>query len=358
MSTLRVALDARSLQEVPLGGIGRSTRTVIEAVRSDVALTLLTDARRSPIDIDLPQVPCRAPLSGTKTAWLQLAAPRALRGFDGIFHCPWYGLPFRQSVPMVVTIYDLTFETGGSGFRPTQRAAYRAQARWAARTAAHVLTGSEAVRRQLCTDYGIEPERVTVQPSPLDRSLDGSDPARVGALRDRLGIGGRYVVAIGGAPRRRLDLVLAAWPSVRARVPEVSLVVLGPEIPPSPPPDVIAAGAVDDGDWADALAGASALVYPTEYEGFGYPALEAMAAGTPVVCAPVGALPELLGNAACWMQTHDKTSVADATIALLTNAGLADRLIAAGRLRTAHAAALDTLRERVLTAYEKAADSG
>jgi glycosyltransferase involved in cell wall biosynthesis len=288
-------------------------------------------------------------------AWLQLAVPPALRDFRGVFHCPWYGLPFRQPVPMLVTIHDLTFEDRRDGFRPHQRAAYRFQARWAARTAAHVLTGSETMRTQLCGRYRLDPSRVTVQPNPLDRRLAKFDPARAQALRERLGVSGRYAVAIDGAPRRRIDLALAAWPLVRARVPDVTLVVLGAESAPTRlAPGVVRAGVVDDEDWAAALGGASALVYPTEVEGFGYPALEAMALGTPVVCPPVGALPEVVGDAGCWVEAHAPGPVAAAVSRVLTDTAFADRLATAGRTRTAGATDLELLRDRVLDAYDRA----
>ncbi len=353
MSDLAVALDARCLQDEPLGGVGRSTRAVVAAVRDHVDLVLLTDARRPPVDTDLPQRALRAPLSGTKAAWLQLAAPRELRRFRGIFHCPWYGLPFRQPVPMVVTIYDLTFVHGRTGFRPDQWLAYRVQARWAARTAAHVLTGSDAVRRELLARYRLDPTAVSVQPSPVDPRAIEVDPNRVDALRERLALRGRYVVAVGGAPRRRLDLALAAWPSIHARVPDATLVVVG-EDTASLPSGALAAGVVDDGDWAAVLAGADALVYPTEYEGLGYPALEAMVLGTPVVAARVGALPELLGDAGCWIERHEPAALATATARVLTEPDLADRLRSAGRARSQPAASLEGLRACLLDAYERA----
>jgi glycosyltransferase involved in cell wall biosynthesis len=353
---LAVALDARSLQSRPLGGVGRSTRALVDAVRNDVDLVLLTDARQRPIETDLPQRPLRSPITSTMAAWLQLAVPPALRGFRGIFHCPWYGLPFRQPVPMVVTIHDLTFERGRKGFRRHQRAAFRVQARWAARTAAHVLTGSEATREELCGRYRMDRSQVTVVPNPLDRSVSEADPARVRALRERLGIGHRYVVAVDGAARRRLDLALAAWPLVRAQVPDATLVVLGGR-PPHLPPGAVSAGVVDDGDWAAALSGASALLYPTEFEGFGYPALEAMAHGTPVVCAPVGALPEVVGEAGCWIDAHEPGAVAAALGRVLTDAELAERLAAAGRTRTRDSGALERVRDCALDAYERAARS-
>ena len=354
MRKVTVALDARSLQQRPLGGVGRSTRALVDAVREDVDLVLLTDAWQPRIDTELPQRGLLSPLTRTMAAWLQLAVPPALRGFPGIFHCPWYGLPFRQPVPMVVTIHDLTFEDLNSGFRPHQRAAYRVQARWAARTAAHVLTGSEAVRKQLCTRYRVHPWRVTVHPDPLDCSVARVDRTRLEALRARLGVAGRYVVAVDGAPRRRVDLALAAWPQVRAQAPDVSLVVLGGQ-PKDLPPGAVAAGVVDDQDWAAALGGASALLYPTEFEGFGYPALEAMALGTPVVCRRVGALPEVVGDAGCWVDSADPAAIASGVGRVLTDEGLAVRLVDAGRARISDVAATDLMRDRVLDAYERAA---
>jgi glycosyltransferase involved in cell wall biosynthesis len=351
---LRVALDARCLQQHPLGGVGRSTRAVVAAVRNDVDLLLLTDPHRPPVATDVPQrsLRCRVP---TKAAWLQLAVPPALRGFDGIFHCPWYGLPFRQPVPMVVTIYDLSFEHGGIGFERHQRLAYRAQARWAARTARCVLTGSQAVRSELIARYGVAPDRVAVQPSPLDPALLDVDPARVEALRERLGVVGRYVVAIGGAERRRADLALESWPRVRARVPGVTLVVLGRLEASHLPAGVVSAGVVDDADWAAALYGADALLYPTELEGFGYPALEAMALGTPIVCGRVGSLPEVVGDAGSWFDAHDAGAVASAVIRVLTDSAYASQLGQRGRAHTRNAADLAELRGCIMRAYEAAA---
>lgn len=350
---LRVALDARCLQEQPLGGVGRSTQAVVNAVRDDVELVLLVDARQPAIHTDLEQrvLACRVP---TKAAWLQLAVPPALAGFDGIFHCPWYGLPFRQPVPMVVTIYDLSFEHGSTGFRTHQRLAYRLQARWAARTAAQILTGSQASRDDLIATYDVDPARVVVQPTSLDPAMLRVDDATSDALRRRLGDLTPYVVAIGGAQRRRLDLALEAWPSIRSAVPDASLVVMGEGTRTDLPAGVVTAGRVSDPEWAALLAGARALLYPTEFEGFGYPALEAMALGTPVICAPVSSLPEVVGDAGCWFDDHTPRAICDATIRLLSDDDLRQRLSALGLQRAAAATDLDSLRARIIEAYEVA----
>ena len=120
---------------------------------------------------------------------------------------------------------------------------------------------------------------------------------------------------------RAFDVAVAAWRHLRATGVEGSLVVVGGEHPPDED-GVVKAGQVDDHTWALLLAGAAAFCYPTTYEGFGMPALEAAASGTPVVCAPVGALPEVLGPAAAWCGSPTPEPVAAALVAVLVASAL------------------------------------
>lgn len=319
-----------------IGGVGRSLLGHLRPLVDRVELTLLTDARQPPIDhhrsLGLPQVPLSGP-SARGTAWLQLAAPRSLRGFPGIFHCPFYGLPFWQPVPMVVTIHDLTFETRPEWFTREQRAVFQVQARCAARTAKRILTPSELTRDEVCARYGVEPERVIVTRNLLDPAYAEPPPPRPVSF-EGLGVGQRYVIALGGAPRRGVDLLVAMWPAVRRALPEVSLVVVGHDGAPLPE-GAVNGGRLSDADWRGALAHAEALCYPTQYEGFGYPALEACALGTPVVCSPVGALPEVLGPAAHWVTPLAAEPLARAVLEVLTDQALQMRLADAGRARVA-----------------------
>lgn len=353
--TLRVAVDARTLQAHPLGGVARSTLGHLRHVVDSVDLTLLTDARQPPIDPELvwgrPQVPLRAP-TRRGFAWLQVAAPRHLRGFDGIFHCPFYGLPFVQPVPMVATIHDITFEQHPEWFTREQRLVFRLQARHAARTARHLLTPSAFTRDEVCERYGVPPDRVSVARNLLDPAYARPAPARPVWL-ERRGVRGRYVLAVGGARRRGVDLLAAAWPAVQAAVPDAALVVVGDpglELPAG----AVVVRDVSDEDWRGALAAADVFCYPTRHEGFGYPALEACAMGTAVVCAPVGALPEVLGEAASWVSSLEPGPLAAAVIALLTDEALRAELVARGR---AQAAAVDELEvgAAVQRAFEAAA---
>jgi len=153
----------------------------------------------------------------------------------------------------------------------------------------------------------------------------------------RLGLQQPYVVALGGAPRRQLGVAVAAWIDALAQLgasgAEIPLAVVGTERPPKHE-GVMYAGALSDRDWAAVLAGAAAFCYATRYEGYGVPALEAAACATPVVCARVGALPELLGDGAEWSEAPEPELLGPALARTLADRGHAADLAlrARGRL--------------------------
>jgi glycosyltransferase involved in cell wall biosynthesis len=345
---VRVAIDLRTLQDPVVGGIGRTLRHVVPLIARTVDLLALTDERLAPIDdLPVPQHALRGPVSGRSVAWLQLAVPRFLRGYDGVFHCPFYGLPYRQPTPMVVTLHDVTFEDHPEWFPSSKRATFRAQARWAARTARRIITVSAHEAHRIQQVYDVEPSRVVVAPNAVD-PIFRPQPAPPSLA------GTRYVVALGGAPRRRLSAAIEAWRGLRAEHPEVALVIVGGEQPPAEE-GVIVCGPLDDATWAAVLSGAEAFCYPTLYEGFGMPALEACASGTPVVCAPVGALPEVLGEAAEWSADTSSEAVGRALSNVLGDPRRATDLRAAGLERARSAPGWGEIAARYVEAYEAAA---
>ena len=346
---IRVALDARWMQQTPRGGVGRGLANLVPLLAEEVELHLLTDSGRPALNTGLPEHALPTPWPRKAAAWLQWSAPRFLSRFDGVFHCPWYGLPYRHPVPMVVSLHDLTFEHHPEWFPAAQLQVFRRQARHGARTAAAVLTGSEHVRRDIVETYRIAPDRVLLSPQGVDPSFTpGLDP---GPVLERLGVTGPYVAALGGAERRNLGLAVEAWALVPGAGP---LVVVGSEAPP-PRPGVLHAGPLGDADWAALLSGAAALLYPTAYEGFGMPALEALAAGTPVVCAPVGSLPEVLGACAGWAATLAPADLAAALDRLLSDEAGAERLRAEGLRRARGAPGWEAAARVHVEAYHRAA---
>jgi alpha-1,3-rhamnosyl/mannosyltransferase len=346
---VRLALDGRSLQRTPLGGVGRATAHVLPFLTNQVDIELLTAREQPPAEVGLPEHPLATPWPGVATGWLQWSAPRWLRGFGGIFHCPWYALPFVQPVPMVVTLHDLTFERHPEWFARGRRRSYATQARWAARTARAVITVSHFVADDIMATYGVPASRIFIACHAVDEVFRADRDAT--AVRERLGIRNPYVAAVGGNPRRRLDVALDAWRAVR-RDHALDLVVVGTDDLPDEPG--VYGGRLSDEDWADLLAGARALVYPTAYEGFGLPALEAAASGTPVICARVGSLPEVLGGAALWCDDLTAAAFAAELRRLLADDALARDVRAAGIERAMTGPSWRASAEQHLAAYSLA----
>jgi glycosyltransferase involved in cell wall biosynthesis len=164
----------------------------------------------------------------------------------------------------------------------------------------------------------------------------------------RLAGGAPYILAIGTIePRKDMPSLVAAFDTIAAAVPDVRLVVAGPDgwgaaalraalERSTARARITRVGWVDAGARADLLAGAAAFAYPSLYEGFGLPPLEAMAAGVPVVTTRAGAVPEVVGDAAVVVEPRSVDALASALVDVLTDEGLRERLVEAGRARAAH----------------------
>jgi glycosyltransferase involved in cell wall biosynthesis len=215
-----------------------------------------------------------------------------------------------------------------------------------------VITHSRFVADDIMATYGVAADRIFVAPHAVDEVFrPGRDD---GAVCARLGIVNPYVVAIGGNPRRHLDVALETWRAVRPDHP-LDLVVVGTDDIPDAPG--IHGGRLGDEDWADVLSGASALLYPTAYEGFGLPALEAAASGTPVICARVGSLPEVLGDAAMWCEDVKPDAFATQLRRLLADASLSEQITAAGLERVRTGTTWQAAADQYFAAYELAYSS-
>jgi glycosyltransferase involved in cell wall biosynthesis len=198
--------------------------------------------------------------------------------------------------PGVVVVHDMAASVGPQWFAGSMRA-YAATVRRSARRASHVITVSWAVRREL-VDRGIAGERITVVHPPLDpRFIPASDEA-VAAVRRRYRLTRPYVVVPGWAdPRKDALTAVAAHHQVLDGIPH-DLVLVGGSHPTfakvgiSPLPSIRKVGHVTDDDLVALLTGAAVLLYPSRYEGYGLPPLEAMACGTPAVVSDIPALRE------------------------------------------------------------------
>ena len=203
--------------------------------------------------------------------------------------------PFNRT-PAVVTVHDLSFERDPSLMGRLDRTVFRTFVPRAVRRASRVLTVSERTKRDLIELYGVPPEKVVVTPN-------GVDP--VFAPGDAAGSGG-YLLLVGAIQARK-DPLVAADAAAAAGLP---LVVVGPEKDPELARELRRRGAdlrgyVDAAELVGLYRGAAALIFPSRYEGFGLPVLEAMASGTPVVAVDEPAVREVAGDAALYAAPAD-----------------------------------------------------
>jgi alpha-1,3-rhamnosyl/mannosyltransferase len=253
----------------------------------------------------------------------------------------------------VVDLLDLTWEHHHEGMTPARRLSFQLQARAAARKAKAVVTISEFVRQDLIATYRLAPDRVFIAPPSIDPIFS---PARAGVVEpilSRLHVDQPYVIALGGTQRRGLEVAVEAWRRLPAGADKPMLVVVGAEVPPREP-GIVHAGRTDDDEWSALLAGAMAFCYPTRYEGYGMPALEAAASGVPVVCAPVASLPEVLGGAAEWCATPGVEDIARGLERVVAGSQLRHSLRQDGLARAAEAPTWSQSAEVVARAYQLA----
>ena len=288
----------------------------------------------------VPVVRTSLPLPYLYDAWHTLRRPRLPRGAGqlDVVHVTAPVVPPAGSVPMVATVHDVFPVTSPELLTARGARLLRRGLELVRDQAAVVMVPSQVVAAD-CREFGIGPDRLRVVPwgaTPVD-----PQPEQVAAVRTRYGVDGPYVLFVGTLePRKNLARLVQAV--ARLGHQDLTLVVAGPEGWGEDLPDPAAVGVravltghVPSADLPALMAGAAAFCFPSLAEGFGLPVLEAMAAGAPVVTSAGTACAEVAGDAAVLVDPLDVDSLAGGLAQVLDDAGLADRLRAAGRSRAA-----------------------
>ncbi|GAB4222808.1 MAG: glycosyltransferase family 1 protein [Acidobacteriota bacterium] len=266
----------------------------------------------------------RWPLPGGDPAWRQVRlAARLWRPprFDALF-CPFYTVPLAAPGRFVVTLHDVAFAAHPAWFDRRGRWAFRL-AGPSARRAAAVLTPSRFSAGEIVRRFGVPPAKVHVTPLGVDTERFATvDAAARSALRAWLGFAGPYLLHLGAVHARRLpDVLVRAFAHLAPRHPDLRLVIAGPDLDPRPDLAALAreleiGNRVVRRTWVPEehlpalLGGAEVVCYLSEYEGFGLPLLEALAAGAPVLALRRASLPEVAGEAALWVDQPDPGHIA------------------------------------------------
>jgi glycosyltransferase involved in cell wall biosynthesis len=268
-----------------------------------------------------------------RLAWdLWAARPR-----PDVLFIPAHVVPLICPVPAVVTVHDLGYRFFPDAHPLRQRLYLDFSTRFSAWAAAHVLADSEATRRDLIRMDRVPAEKITVVYPGRDEAVRRADPAPVRAQHR---LPERYLLHVGTLqPRKNLLRLIDAHAALQTDFPDLHLVLAGrPGWLSAPivaaalarPERVHLLAYVPDESLAGLYSGAAAFVFPSLYEGFGLPVLEAMACEVPVVCSNTSSLPEVAGEAAMSVDPLDTGALAAAIRRVLLDPSLRSTLVARG----------------------------
>jgi len=348
------ALDVRTATP-HFPGIGRYATNLARAmsgqVQPDEHLCLLVHPVQAGrfSDISSPTVRLIPCLDSPFKLPQQWRVPQLLRQQAGmsplLYHSPYYLMPYRPGAPTVLTHYDLIPLHFPLHVSPRARLLFRVTLRLALHTAQHVVAISEASRRDLLAAFSIAPERVSTTVLASDPRFQPQPAAVIAAVRSRYALPESFVLYLGSnKPHKNLVMLLDAYAQLSPSAPP--LVIAGAWDDRYPEAKQTAAalelgahvcflGPIDDADLPALYAAATCFVFPSRYEGFGLPVLEAMACGTPVVCSNVSSLPEVAGDAALLFDPTDATAMAQTIAQLLDDSELRSSLHTRGLAQAA-----------------------
>jgi glycosyltransferase involved in cell wall biosynthesis len=259
-----------------------------------------------------------------------------------VFFTPAHVIPLTYRGPSVATIHDLGFEHFPRAHTRSQLAYLRWSTRHNVRRGRRLLADSQATRHDLLHRYRAAAARIDVVYPGVDPAMRRvSDPARLAAVRARLNLQGPFLLHLGTIqPRKNLARLVRAFG--RSGLTH-SLVLAGrrgwlaeettaavERQPEEVRSRILLSGFVADEDKAALISAGDALVFPSLYEGFGFPVLEANACGTPVLCADGSSLPEVAGEAALLVDPLDEAALAAGMVRIVSDAALREHLVATG----------------------------
>ncbi len=266
-----------------------------------------------------------------------------LRHPPDLLFVPAHVLPPVRPRHTLVTVHDLGYLAFPKAHPLAQRRYLDLTTRWNARVATHVFADSQATRADLVRAYDVEPEKISVVYPGYDRTLRPvTDAPALARVRRRYGIPGDYVLFLGRIqPRKNLSRLIQAFKSVAKAHSALTLVLAGPTGWLAEPiretvetldleERVRFTGYVDATDKAALFSGARLFAYPSLYEGFGFPVLEAQACHTPVLTSDSTSLPEVGGDAALYVCPLDTNAIAQGLLRLLGDADLRRALVTRG----------------------------
>jgi len=292
-------------------------------------------------------LPVRPTSTLRRLLWEQVSLPRQLRRMRiEVLHSPHYTMPLAAPCRTVVTFHDMTFFLMPEVHSRFRRLFFPAMMRWSARRAEKLIAVSESTRQDMIRLLSLDPAKVATILEAAGPIFRVPPLAEVEDLCARQGLTpDRYLLYVGVLePRKNVPLLLQAYAEIAAQFPDTPLVIAGKKgwmydaifqktVALGLSEKVRFLGYVPEEDLPRLYRGARAFVYPSRYEGFGLPVLEAMQCGVPVITSRVSSMPEVGGDAVVYVDPDDVSGLSQALTRMLTDDALAGDLIAQGLKR-------------------------
>ncbi len=339
---MRIALDLRMLVDPP-DGISRYTlelaRGLGPAMPND-DLCVVGDPARIGRHLPINRVLRARTTSISALEQLELPAVLYRHGVD-LFHATLFVAPALYHRPYVLTLHDVNYMVLPHLYGRAREFYFHTAVRLFAARARAIVTVSEFSRGEIEQRLGVPAERIEVVYNGIDARFVPAPADELERLRQRRGLPQEYLLYVGSfVPHKNVPTLLRAY----ARVPDAPKLVLCGRNPGQLGAEldrlglrervVLLDGAGDD-ELPALYSGAAAFVFPSRYEGFGLPPLEAMACGTPAIVSNAGSLPEVTGGAALLFDPDDELALAERLRELLGSPARRAELALAGRLRAA-----------------------
>ena len=349
---MRVAIDTRKIHDFGIGTYIRNLLRQLARIDRDTEYVLLCREPDMGIAAQLgPNFRSVREPSPNYSLREQIHVPWILRRErPDVYHAPHYVLPPAIRCRSVVTIHDCIHMMFPQ-YLPNRAAyAYARASMWAAaRRSDRILTVSEASKRDILHLFNVKPEKIVVVYNAIDEHFAAiPSDEHVARVRERYQLDHKFVLYVGNIkPHKNLVRLIEAFSQLRRTHDDVKLLIIGDEISKLPAlrravhrhklhKHVRFFGFVSDETLAALYRLAAVFVFPSLYEGFGLPPLEAMASGAPVITSNVSSLPEVVGDAALLIDPYDPDAIADAMRQVLSDDGLRASLRERGLLRARH----------------------
>jgi len=332
---MRIGIDACSLLSQPTG-VGRVLKNLFRALsqidrENEYILFLNGESSNDPtLSHNFKRCKITLPIVEKNFTWLHLRLPLALfKDRVDLFHYTFYTMPFFINCHSVVSIHDLSYELHPEWFSWRSQVSFRPFSRWAALQSRKIITYAGTTKREIVKRYGVKEEKICVIYHGVDPKFQmEKESSKIETIKGAYGIQGRYILYVGNINiRRNVERLLQAFRPFSA---DYQLILVGKvEWPWIPLPRliqdlnligrVIHLGYVEDDHLPILYNGAEVFVYPSLYEGFGLPVIEAMACGTPVITSRSSALEEIYSDTAILVNPYRIQEIEDALRTLLND---------------------------------------